>query len=105
MSAPPKYQGVPPRVLYWLDGKSLVNGSLHVEPTWAYQAQFQWHDGEGRLTLVLVSNRTGDGSHRCSIFHPFAYHGLPYILQPFFKELKTYRRDGHIAPTYRRDPV
>ena len=76
-----------------------VNVSLHVEPTWAYRAQFQWHDGEGRLRLDPVSTRTGDGSHRCSISHPFAYHSLPYILQPFFRECHTYRRDGHIVPT------
>ena len=24
----------------------------HVEPTCAYQAQFPWHEGEGRLTLI-----------------------------------------------------
>jgi hypothetical protein len=43
-----------------------------------------WHEGEGRLTLDPVSKRTTDSSTRRSVSHPFAYHGLQYLLEPVF---------------------
>jgi hypothetical protein len=55
-----------------------------VEPAGSYQAQFHWHDGEGRLTLDPVVVRTTDMVSRKSISHPFAYHSLPYMLLPVF---------------------
>ena len=60
-------------------------GAQQVEPAGAYQAQFHWHEGEGGLTLDPVSKRTADASSRRSISHPFAYHGLPYVLQHVFQ--------------------
>ena len=69
---------------------------LHVEPAGNYQARFYWHDGEGRLTLDPVSSRTADSSLRKSISHPFAYHGLPYMLHPVF--LTCYRRTKYNIP-------
>ena len=57
-----------------------ANDALHVKPAGAYQAQFYWHDGEGRLTLDPVSTRTVVRSERKSICHSFSYHGLPYII-------------------------
>jgi len=59
-------------------------GVHHVEPAGSYQSQFYWHDGEGRLTMDPLSTRTMDITTRKSISHPFAYHGLPYLLQPVF---------------------
>jgi len=64
---------------------STTTCTIHIEPTGDYQAQFHWHDEEGRLTLDPVSSRTADTSSRKSISHPFAYHGLPYILQLVFQ--------------------
>jgi len=60
-------------------------GAYHVEQAWAYKAQFHWHEGEGRMTLDLVLKRTADSSSRRSISHPFAYHGLPFLLEPVFR--------------------
>ena len=57
-------------------------GVQYIEPSGSYQAQFNWHDGEGRLTADPVSLRTTNFSTRKPISHPFAYHGLPYMLQP-----------------------
>ena len=62
-----------------------VAGARQVEQAGAYQAQFHWHEGEGRLTLDPVSKRTADSSARRSISHPFAYHGLPFLLEPVFR--------------------
>jgi hypothetical protein len=62
-----------------------VSGAHQVEQAGAYQAQFHWHEGEGRLTLDPVSKRTADSSSRPSISHPFAYHGLPFLLEPVFR--------------------
>ena len=59
---------------------STCNGIIHVESAGKYQAQFHWHDGEGRLTLDPVSSRIMDSSMRKSISHPLAYHGLPYMM-------------------------
>ena len=57
-----------------------VAGAHHTEPTWPYQAQFHWHEGEGRLTIDFVPRRTtADASARRSVSNPFAYHGLPYL--------------------------
>ncbi len=59
---------------------STQNGVLHIELACAYKAQFPWYDGEGRLTLDPDFPRPADMSH------PFAYHGLPYIVQPVFHD-------------------
>jgi hypothetical protein len=59
-----------------------ATGILQVEPAGSYQAQFHWHEGEGRLTLDPVAARSTDLYARKSISHPFAYHGLPYLLPP-----------------------
>ena len=56
-----------------------VAGVHHMKPAGVYQAQFHWHEGEGSLTLDLVSNRTADASSKRSMSHPCAYHGLSFI--------------------------
>ena len=61
-----------------------VAGVQHMEPAGACQAEFHWQEGEGRLTLDPVSKRTADASSKRSISHPFAYHGLPFLLRPIF---------------------
>jgi hypothetical protein len=68
-----------------------VLGANHVESAGAYQAQFHWHDGEGRLTLDPVSRRTADASARRSVSGPFAYHGLPYLLELVFRAWQSLR--------------
>jgi hypothetical protein len=50
---------------------------MHVEPAGSYQAQFHWHDGEGRLTLDPFVVRSTDMASRKSMSHPFVYNGLP----------------------------
>ncbi len=60
-------------------------GVHHTELARAYQAQFHWHEGEERLILDPVSKRTADSYARRSVSHPFAYHGLPYLLEPVFR--------------------
>jgi hypothetical protein len=62
-----------------------ATGAPQMETAGEYQAQFHWHEGEGRLTLDPVSKRTADSSSRRSVSHPFAYHGLPYLLEPVFR--------------------
>jgi len=57
---------------------------LTVEPAGSYQAQLHLHDGEGRFTLDPLPVRSTDMSSRKSISHPFAYHGLPYVIHPVF---------------------
>ena len=74
-----------------------VFGAQHVEPTDAYQAQFYWHEGGGRLTLDPVSKRTADSSSRRSVSHPFAYHGLSYLLERVFRAWQSLRPRN--APT------
>ena len=53
----------------------------HIKPVVAYQAQFHEHEGEGRLTMDPVPNWHANASSRRSVSHPFAYYGLPYLLQ------------------------
>jgi len=55
------------------------------------QAQFHWHEGESRLTLNPVSRRNADTSSRRSVSSPFAYHGLPYLLEPVFRAWQSLR--------------
>ena len=57
----------------------------HTEPAGFYHAQFHWYEGEGRMTIDLVSRRTADSSARCSASNPFAYHGMSYLLEPVFR--------------------
>jgi hypothetical protein len=71
-----------------------ATGTPQVEAAGAYQAQFHWHEGEGRLTLDPVSKRTADSSTRRSVSHPFAYHGLPYLLEPVFHAWQVGRPHG-----------
>jgi len=73
-------------------------GVHHTETAGAYQAQFHWHEGEGRLTLDPVSKRTADSSARRSVSHPFAYHGLPYLLEPVFRAWQEGRPRGATTP-------
>ena len=68
-----------------------VSGAHHVEPASAYHAQFHWHEGKGRLTLEPISKRTADSSSRRFVSHPFAYHGLPYLLEPVFRAWQSLR--------------
>ncbi len=42
---------------------------LHVEPHGSYQAQFHWHDGEGRLTLDPVAVRVTAMTSRIMACH------------------------------------
>ena len=56
-----------------------------MEPAGAYQAQFHWHEGGGRPTLDPVSRRTADSSAYRSVSNPFAYHDMPYLLEPVFR--------------------
>jgi len=72
-------------------GYTTVAGAHQVEQAGAYQAQFHWHEGEGRLTLDPVSKRTADSSSRQSISHPFAYHGLPFLLEPVYRAWQVER--------------
>jgi hypothetical protein len=62
-----------------------VKGAHHIKPAGAYQALFHWHEGACRLALDPVSRRTTDTSSRRSVSHPFAYHGLSYLLQSVFQ--------------------
>ena len=68
-----------------------VSGAHHVESAGVYQAQFHWHEGEGRLTMYPVSRRTTDSSSRRFVSCPFAYHGLPYLLEPVFRAWQSLR--------------
>jgi hypothetical protein len=65
-------------------------GAHHVKPA-SYRAQFHWHEEEGQLTLDHVSKRTADSSSRRSVSHPFAYHGMPYLLEPVFRAWQSLR--------------
>jgi len=73
-----------------------------MEPTGTYQAQFHWHDGEGRLTLDPVSRRKADSSARRSVSHPFAYHGMPYLLEPVFRAWQAERPRFGTPPANRK---
>ena len=79
-----------------------ATGRQHMELAGADQSQLRWHEGEGRLTLDPVSKRIADASSRRSISHPFAYHGLPYLLQPAFQAwLGDHPRDtSHCATAH-----
>jgi hypothetical protein len=55
------------------------------EPAGSSKAQFHWHEGEGQLTLDPVSKWAAESSTRRSVSNTFAYHGLPYLLQPVFQ--------------------
>jgi len=61
---------------------TIVAGVQHMELAGAYQAKFHWHEGEGHLTLDLVSKRNTDASSMRSVSHPFAYHGMTFLMQP-----------------------
>jgi hypothetical protein len=90
--------------LYTDHSYTSATGVLHVEPAGSYQAQFHWHDGEGRLTLDPVSARLTDLTDRKSISHPFAYHGLPYLLLPVFTAWKEHSRKWSTPAPTTSDP-
>ncbi len=77
-------------------------GAHHMEPTGTYKAQFHWHEGEGRMTLDLVSRRTADSYARRSVSHPFAYHGMPYLLEPVFRAWHAGRPRSSTSPANRK---
>jgi hypothetical protein len=77
-------------------------GAHHTEHVELYQAQFLWHEGEGRLTLDHVSKRTADSSSRRSVSHLFAYHGLPYLLEPVFQAWQAERPRGTTQPGHHK---
>jgi len=65
---------------------TVASRAQHVEPASAYHAHLHWHEwGEGRLNLDYVSKRTAVYSSRRSVSYPFAYHGMPYLLDPVFR--------------------
>jgi hypothetical protein len=78
---------------------TIATGVLHVEPDGSYQAQFHWHDGEGRLTLDPVAARSTDLTEQMSISHPFAYHDLPYMLLLVFTVWKQRLHDWSASAT------
>jgi hypothetical protein len=78
-----------------------VAGAHHTEPAGSYEAQFHWHEVEGRLTIDPVSRRTADSSARRSVSNPFAYHGLPYLLEPVFR---AWQADRPRSGMPRREP-
>ena len=73
-------------------------GVRQTEPAGANKDQFHLHEGEGRFTLAPVSKRTADSSVRRSVSHPFAYHGLPYLLEPVFNAWQGERPRGASPP-------